>query len=171
VEVHRVKCSAKTREALSRRLMLFYIGLERPAASILSEQGRNMANKDKYRRVQQMVELAKELRSALEKNDLNSFGEILEQGWKLKRGLAAGITNDVVDRSYRAAREAGAAGGKLLGAGSGGFLLLSCEPAKQGQVREALAALREMPVTLTSSGSEIVHNDGMNGTAAARGAN
>jgi D-glycero-alpha-D-manno-heptose-7-phosphate kinase len=171
VEVHPVKCSAKTREALSRRLMLFYIGLERPAASILSEQGRNMANKDKFRRVQQMVELAKELRGTLEKNDLNSFGEILEQGWKLKRGLAAGITNDVVDRSYRAAREAGAAGGKLLGAGSGGFLLLSCEPAKQGQVREALAALREMPVTLTSSGSEIVHNDGMNGTAAARGAN
>ena len=69
------------------------------------------------------------------------------------------------------AEACGAAGGKLLGAGSGGFLLLSCEPPKQGQVREALAALREMPVTLTSSGSEIVHNDGMNGTAAARGAN
>ena len=72
VEVHPVKCSVKTREALSRRLMLLYIGLERPAASILSEQGHNMANKDKFRRVQQMVELAKELRSALQKNDLNS---------------------------------------------------------------------------------------------------
>jgi galactokinase/mevalonate kinase-like predicted kinase len=58
----------------------------------------------------------------------------------------------------------------LLGAGSGGFLLLSCDVAKQPQVRDALAGLREMPVTLTASGSEIVHNDGMNGTAAARGA-
>ena len=171
VEVHPVRCLARTRDELSRRLMLFYIGLERPAASILSEQGRNMADKDKFRSVQQMVELARALRSTLEKDNLDSFGDILDQGWKLKRGLAAGITNDVVETNYRKAREAGAAGGKLLGAGSGGFLLLSCESAKQRQVREALAGLREMPVTLTSSGSEIVHNDGMNGTAAAPGAN
>jgi len=172
VEVHPVKCSAKTKEELSRRLMLFYIGLERPAASILSEQGRNMADKDKFRSVQKMVELATELRNALEKDNLDSFGDILDQGWKLKRGLASGITNDVVETNYRAAQEAGAAGGKLLGAGSGGFLLLSCEPAKQQQVRSALAGLREMSVTLTVSGSEVVHNDGMNGTAGvARGAN
>lgn len=170
VEVHPVKCSAATLEALSRRLMLFYIGLERPAASILSEQGRNMADRDKFRSVQQMVELATALRSALEKNNLDSFGDILDQGWRLKRNLASGITNEVVETNYRAAREAGAAGGKLLGAGSGGFLLLSCEPAKQTQVRRALAELREMPVTLTASGSEIVHNDGMNGIVAS-GAN
>jgi len=141
--------------------------LERPAASILSEQGRNMADKDKFRSVEQMVELAAELRNALEKDNLDSFGDILDQGWKLKRGLASGITNDVVETNYRKAREAGAAGGKLLGAGSGGFLLLSCDPAKQKQVREALAGLREMPVALTMSGSELVHDDGMNGTAGA----
>jgi D-glycero-alpha-D-manno-heptose-7-phosphate kinase len=171
VRVHPVKCSAKTRDELSRRLMLFYIGLERPAASILSEQGRNMADQNKFRSVQQMVELATALRGALEKDNLDSFGDILDQGWKLKRGLASGITNDVVETNYKMAREAGAAGGKLLGAGSGGFLLLSCAPVKQGQVREALAGLREMPAVLTTSGSEIVHNDGMNGTASARGAN
>jgi D-glycero-alpha-D-manno-heptose-7-phosphate kinase len=171
VEVHPVECSAKTREELSRRLMLFYIGLERPAASILSEQGRNMADKDKFRSVQQMVELATELRNALEEDNLDSFGDILDQGWKLKRGLAAGISNDVVETNYEKAREAGATGGKLLGAGSGGFLLLSCEPAKQQQLREALAGLREMPVRLRERGSEVVHNDGMNGTAGvARGA-
>jgi len=167
VAVHPVKCAVKTREELSRRLLLFYIGLERPAASILSEQGRNMADKDKFRSVEQMVELAAELRNALEKDNLDSFGDILDQGWKLKRGLASGITNDVVETNYRKAREAGAAGGKLLGAGSGGFLLLSCDPAKQKQVREALAGLREMPVALTMSGSELVHDDGMNGTAGA----
>jgi D-glycero-alpha-D-manno-heptose-7-phosphate kinase len=166
VEVHPVRCSRKTVEELSRRLMLFYIGLERPAASILSEQGRNMADHDKFRSVQQMVELATELRNAFEKDNLDSFGDILDQGWKLKRGLAAGITNDVVDTNYRKAREAGAAGGKLLGAGSGGFLLLSCEAAKQSQVRQALAGLREMPVSLTDRGSEVLHNDGMNGSAA-----
>jgi D-glycero-alpha-D-manno-heptose-7-phosphate kinase len=165
VEVHPVKCLARTREQLSQRLMLFYIGLERPAASILSEQGRNMADKDKFRSVQQMVELATELRKSLEKDNLDSFGEILDQGWKLKRGLASGITNDVVERNYQLAREAGAAGGKLLGAGSGGFLLLSCAVEKRQQVRKALAGLREMPVTLTESGSKVVHDDGMSGRA------
>jgi D-glycero-alpha-D-manno-heptose-7-phosphate kinase len=169
VEVHPVRCSPKTRAELSGRLMLFYIGLERPAASILSEQGRNMADREKFRSVEQMVQLATELRNALEKDNLDSFGDILDQGWKLKRGLASGITNDVVETNYRLAREAGAAGGKLLGAGSGGFLLLSCERKKQKQVREALRGLREMPVSLTESGSEVVHNDGMNGTADATG--
>jgi D-glycero-alpha-D-manno-heptose-7-phosphate kinase len=139
--------------------------LERPAASILSEQGRNMADLDKFRCVQQMVELAIELRKSLEKDNLDSFGEILDEGWKLKRGLASGITNEVVETNYRLAREAGAAGGKLLGAGSGGFLLLSCAPERHEQVREALSGLREMPVTLTESGSKLVHNDGMNGRA------
>src|SRR5262249_433362 len=106
-------------------------------------------------------------RCALEKDNLDSFGDILDQGWKLKRGLAAGITNEFVETNYRIAREAGAAGGKLLGAGSGGVLLLGCEPGKQGEVRGGLGGGREMGVVLTASGSEIVHNDGMNGTATA----
>ena len=164
VEVHPVKCSAKTLEELSERLMLFYIGQERPAASILTEQARSMADKDKFRSVEQMVELATELRAALERDNLDSFGDILDQGWKLKRGLASGITNEVVESNYRLAREAGAAGGKLLGAGAGGFLLLTCRPEKQQEVREALAALREMPFALTAEGSQVVHNDGRNGS-------
>jgi D-glycero-alpha-D-manno-heptose-7-phosphate kinase len=166
VDVHPVKCSVKTREELSARLMFFYIGQERPAASILTEQARNMADKDKFSNVQRMVELAKELRASLEQDNLDSFGDILDRGWQLKRGLASGITNDVVESNYRLAREAGAAGGKLLGAGAGGFLLLSCRREKQQQVREALSALREMPVELTTSGSEVVHNDGRNARAA-----
>jgi D-glycero-alpha-D-manno-heptose-7-phosphate kinase len=153
-------------QELSGRLMFFNIGQERPAASILTEQARNMADKDKFRDVQQMVELANELRAALEKDNLDSFGDILDRGWQLKRGLASGITNDVVESNYRLAREAGAAGGKLLGAGAGGFLLLSCRKEKQQQVREALSALREMPVELTTGGSEVVHNDGRNARAA-----
>ena len=166
VEVHAVKCSEKTREELSRRLMLFYIGQERPAASILAEQARNMGDKAKFRSVEQMVELANELRRSLERDNLDSFGDILDQGWQLKRSLASGISNEVVEANYRLAREAGAAGGKLLGAGAGGFLLLSCRAEKQQQVRDALGALREMPFMLTTQGSEVVHNDGRNGPMA-----
>jgi D-glycero-alpha-D-manno-heptose-7-phosphate kinase len=165
VDVHPVKCSDRTMHELSERLMFFYIGQERPATSILMEQARNMSDKDKFRNVQQMVELANELRAALQKDNLDSFGDILDRGWQLKRELASGITNDVVESNYRLAREAGAAGGKLLGAGAGGFLLLSCRKEKQQQVREALSALREMPVALTTSGSEVVHNDGRNARA------
>jgi D-glycero-alpha-D-manno-heptose-7-phosphate kinase len=168
VEVHPVNCSAKTREELSGRLMLFYIGQERPAASILTEQALNMANQEKFRSVEQMVELAVELRAALERDNLDSFGDILDQGWKLKRGLASGISNEVVESNYRLAREAGAAGGKLLGAGAGGFLLLSCRREKQQDVRDALAALREMPFELTAEGSQLVHNDGRNGKVRGR---
>ena len=167
VELHPVECSAQTRDELAGRLMLFYVGQDRPAASILTEQARNMADKEKFRSVEQMVELAKGLRAALENEDVDSFGDILDQGWRLKRGLATGITNDVVESNYRLAREAGAAGGKLLGAGAGGFLLLSCRREKQRDVREALAALREMRFTLTQEGSQVVHNDGRNDKATA----
>jgi len=161
-DVEPVRCTAETREALSRRLMLFYIGQEREASSILTEQSRNMADREKFHRVEEMVELAAELRIALEKNDLNVFGEILHRGWQLKRGVASGITNSVVEANYQLAREAGAEGGKLLGAGAGGFLLLSCRAERQQQVREALGDLREMSIALISEGSQILHNDGRN---------
>ncbi len=121
-----------------------------------------MADREKFHRVEEMVELAAELRVALEKNDLNVFGEILHRGWQLKRGVASGITNSVVEANYQIARDAGAEGGKLLGAGAGGFLLLSCRAEKQKQVREALGNLREMSIALISEGSQVLHNDGRN---------
>jgi D-glycero-alpha-D-manno-heptose-7-phosphate kinase len=162
VEVRRLNCATETRAALSRRLMLFYIGQEREASSILTEQSRNMADREKFRRVEEMAELAVELGALLEKGDLNSLGEILHRGWQLKRGVASGITNDVVEANYHLAREAGAEGGKLLGAGAGGFLLLSCREEKQQQVRDALGGLREMSIGLTEEGSQVLHNDGKN---------
>jgi D-glycero-alpha-D-manno-heptose-7-phosphate kinase len=169
VDVEPVRCGPETHAGLSRRLMLFYIGQEREASSILAEQSRNMADKEKFHRVEQLVDLAVELRGALERNDLNSFGEILHRGWQLKRGVASGISNEVVESNYQLAREAGAEGGKLLGAGAGGFLLLSCREEKQSQVRQALKGLREMSIALTSEGSQILHNDGRNDPILAAG--
>jgi D-glycero-alpha-D-manno-heptose-7-phosphate kinase len=168
VEVHPVVCSAETRHAIERRVMLFYIGQERPASSILSEQSRNMVDSEKFSRVTRMAALAEDLCTELERNDISSFGEILHQGWLLKSGVAQGITNEVVESNYRLAREAGAAGGKLLGAGGGGFLLLYCEPGKQPQVRAALAHLREMSFAMTQEGSQVLHNDGQNRAILAR---
>jgi D-glycero-alpha-D-manno-heptose-7-phosphate kinase len=163
VEIVPIACSSTTRETLNARLMLFYAGQERPANTILAEQARNMADSEKFKRVSRMAELAEELRRALEKNDVDSFGEILHQGWLMKSGVAAGITNDLIESSYRLGREAGAEGGKLLGAGGGGFLLLYCRELKQTQVRTALAHLREMPFGMSSEGTRLLFDDGQNG--------
>ncbi len=168
VEVHPVACAAETRDALQLRLMLFYIGQERVASSILAEQSRNMVDSEKFSRVTRMAALAEDLCAALERNDISSFGEILHQGWLLKAGVAQGITNEAVESNYRLAREAGAEGGKLLGAGGGGFLLLCCEPGKQQQVRATLAHLREMSFAMTNDGSQVLHNDGQNRPILAR---
>lgn len=163
VEVKPIECSVGTRETLNSRLMLFYVGQERPANSILAEQARNMADSEKFSRVARIAELAGELYRALQNNEVDSFGEILHQGWLIKSGVAAGITNAVIDSSYRLGREAGADGGKLLGAGGGGFLLLYCREEKQSQVRAALAHLREMPFRMSSEGTRVLCDDGQNG--------
>jgi len=162
VTVEPLKCPAETVRELERRLMLFYIGHERPAKSILSEQSKNMSDPAKFQQVVRMTELAEELSAALEKGNLDTFGEILDQGWQLKMGLAAAIGNDMIGDAYRLAREAGAEGGKLLGAGGGGFLLLSCARERQEKVRAALGHLREMRFAFSREGSQILNNDGQN---------
>ena len=159
VEVSPIACTTATKTHLEQHLMLFYVGQERSARSILLEQSQNMTNKEKFLQVAKMAELAAELRRALETGSIASFGEILHRGWGLKSKLATGLSNSVVEANYRLARDAGAAGGKLLGAGGGGFLLLFCPPAKQAQVREALSELREMQFKMTDTGSQVLHND------------
>jgi D-glycero-alpha-D-manno-heptose-7-phosphate kinase len=168
VEVRPVACSQTTRAALEQRLMLFYIGQERAASTILAEQSRNMSDSEKFARVAKMAGLAEELCLILEKGDVDSFGEILHQGWLLKSGVAYGITNEAIDSYYRLAREAGAQGGKLLGAGGGGFLLICARPEKQPEVRHALRELREMPFGMTREGSQIIYSDGQHGPILAR---
>lgn len=168
VEVRPIACSQATRCELQQRLMLFYIGQERAASTILAEQSRNMSDSQKFTRVAKMAELAEELCRVLEKDNLDSFGEILHQGWLLKSGVAQGITNEAIDSYYQLAREAGAQGGKLLGAGGGGFLLIYARPEKQPQVRHALRELREMPFGMTREGSQIIYSDGQHGPILAR---
>jgi D-glycero-alpha-D-manno-heptose-7-phosphate kinase len=168
VEVRPIACSDATRTALEHRLMLFYIGRERPASTILAEQSRNMSDKEKFSRVTKMAGLAEDLCRALEKNNLDSFGEMLHQGWLLKSTLAQGITNEGIDSYYQLAREAGAQGGKLLGAGGGGFLLVYAPPERQPDVRAALRELREMPFAMTREGSKIIYSDGQHGPILAR---
>ena len=106
-------------------------------------------------------ELAGKMRHALEEGDLQRFGLLLHEGWESKKKISNKISTGAIDRMYALAREQGAVGGKITGAGGGGFLLLYCDETKQPAVREVLAGegIREMRFAFDFSGSRVLVND------------
>jgi len=149
-----IPLSAADREALSDHLSLFYTGITRRAEGILRGQdARTETNKAALLR---MRELANEARSAILARDFAGLGALLDEGWALKRGLTAGISNDAIDAHYAAAKAAGAFGGKITGAGGGGFLLLLHPPERSRQIADALSPLERLPVRITAEGSRIL---------------
>ncbi|NTU78202.1 MAG: GHMP kinase [Chloroflexales bacterium] len=158
VFVDPVICRARTRQQLQARLLMLYTGATRQTADVLREQRAN-TERDKSRRLslRQMVDLAHDLRAALTANDLAAFGEILHEGWMRKRELASGISNQRIDEWYERARAAGALGGKILGAGGGGFLLLYAPEERHEAIRAALPELRQVPITFEPQGSKIIY--------------
>jgi len=158
VFVDPVICSRETKQRLQERLLLLYTGITRSSTDILTEQRRSMK---KDRRIRQtlstMVGLARQLRSALEADDLEHFGETLHEGWLAKKRLATGISNPRIDEWYECAREHGAIGGKITGAGGGGFLLLYAPVERHGEIVRALPALGLVPFQFEPQGSRIIY--------------
>ena len=151
-------CSPETRRALQNGLLLLYTGLTRSAVDILAEQARNTeTDAERRRTLRRMVELARELQATLTSNDLASFGEILHQGWLEKRKLASGISNPQIDEWYERARQHGAIGGKITGAGGGGFLLLYAPAERHPEILHTLPELRPIPFRLELQGSKIIY--------------
>jgi D-glycero-alpha-D-manno-heptose-7-phosphate kinase len=105
--------------------------------------------------MQRMVALAYEMRDILTAGDLDGFGQALHKGWEMKRSIGAGISYPRIDDAYAAARAAGASGGKLAGAGGGGFLVLYCPKPKQAAVRAALSGLKEIDFQFDQAGARI----------------
>ena len=149
----------ETYKALQGNLLMFYTGQQRTASSILAEQKGNMESAVKMEILKGMVELVDELRDALYEGDLRKFGHILHRGWILKQQLASKISNSRIKDLYELALKNGAIGGKLLGAGGGGFLLLYCEQEKQRQLRAAFSGLKELPFKFENEGSKLIHVD------------
>ncbi|MBN2012301.1 GHMP kinase [candidate division KSB1 bacterium] len=137
-------------------LMLFYTGKTRQADRILSEQKAQTVNKMDFLR--EMKYQAREIRECLDAHHFDRIGEILGDGWELKKKLATQISNPDIDNMYKRAREAGAIGGKISGAGGGGFMLLYCPREVQHKVRNALHEYREFPFFLEKDGSKIIFN-------------
>ena len=153
-----VICNPETKKKLQRGLLLLYTGLTRSADDILQEQKVNTENDEVRRRALRiMTGLAQGLRDALCGNDLDNFGEVLHQGWLEKKKLASGISNGRLDGWYERARQHGAMGGKVLGAGGGGFLLLYAPPERQGEIVRALPELRPVSFRFEPQGSKIIY--------------
>lgn len=156
VSVSPINMKGSSYRELERNLMMFYTGDTRSTNAILSEQKKNIGTQAKADNLKKMCALAEDMRTALEQNKLNSFGDLLNEGWKLKRTLASGISNPAIDEAYEAAMKNGALGGKLLGAGGGGFLLFYCPPERQEQLRVALR-LRSFPFSFEKDGTSVVY--------------
>jgi D-glycero-alpha-D-manno-heptose-7-phosphate kinase len=153
-----VICLPETRKRLQQGLLLLYTGLTRSADNILLEQSRaTRSNQEKRDTLRRMVSLADQLCEALGRDDLDGFGEILHAGWLEKRGLVESISNGQIDGWYKRARSAGAIGGKLLGAGGGGFLLLYAKPERHTDICCALPELRPVPFRFSPQGSKVIY--------------
>ncbi len=156
ISVRPVRIEKSRLETLNGRLMLFFTGFSRIASEVAVEWIKNVPNKEKELAVMRaMVDQGVEI---LENStrDIDDFGRLLHEGWLIKRGLNHVVTTDHIDQVYDRARKAGAIGGKLLGAGQGGFMLIYAHPDFQQHVRQALAELLEVPFKFENSGSTIV---------------
>ncbi len=142
-------------------IMMFYTGITRSAGEILGKQQAKVSNEEDeaVKRMHAIKAIGIESKKALESSDLRRFGELLHEHWVLKRGITDSMTTDSVDSWYALARENGALGGKLVGAGGGGFLMLFCQDGRE-KVRAALAkrGLTEMRFRFDFEGSKVIYN-------------
>ncbi len=156
VVVEPVPCTQEARKELESRALLLYTNQTRSADGILQKQSDGM---DKQReKLRSMRDLAYAMRDAISgKGDLDLFAELLHDGWQLKRSQGYGISDPMIDSWYEAAMQAGAQGGKLLGAGGGGFVLLLAPPERHEKIREVLKYPKELDFSLENTGSRIIY--------------
>src|SRR5436190_3104637 len=157
VSVEPIICQRETMAALQDNTLVFYTGITRSASALLKTQRAVVASeKAKQKVLCRMVEFARELKAELQKNNVAAFGEIIHENWLLKRSLTPDISTSAIDRWYERARKAGAIGGKLLGAGSGGFLMFYAPRERHEAITRALKDLRPIRFNFEPQGSKII---------------
>lgn len=153
--VNPIVISNEKKERLNGNLMMFFTGFARFSSTIQTEHEK--AIQSKGQQLLEILSLVDEAEKALTTGDLDEFGRLLDYTWRLKRGLNAAVSTNVIDRFYETAKKAGALGGKLLGAGGGGFLLLYVQQERQEAVRQALHGLKEIPFRFETGGARILY--------------
>ncbi len=158
VQVSPVVMAAERLADLESHVMLFYTGLSRSASDIAASQVSNMAKREAE--LTRIGALAQEAYGLLCSGcDIIQFGKLLDETWRMKRALSDRVSTSAIDDAYAAAMKAGAVGGKLLGAGGGGFLMVFAPPKKQERVKEALSGLLHVPAGFDRNGSQIIFHD------------
>lgn len=158
VTVEKVILKGEIIQQLEDNLLLFYLGTTRSASQILTEQKKNTINdQQKVKSLHKMVALAQELKIELVNNNIDAMGDILHSGWMYKKELAAKISNERIDYYYNLGIKNGATGGKLLGAGGGGFLLFYVKGNNHQKVKNALKDLEEIDFKFNFEGTKVIH--------------
>jgi D-glycero-alpha-D-manno-heptose-7-phosphate kinase len=156
VKAEKVKISPEAHRALNDNFLLFFTGVSRSSSSVLKEQTSNM--RDRVRELREIKQMALQARSDIEKGNIDDLGVLIHQSWELKKRLAGKVSNGHINEIYETARRAGAIGGKITGAGGGGFLLLYVPYECQNSVRTALHGLQELPFRLEADGTKVIFN-------------
>ena len=157
VNAEPVTCKAEHLDKLKRNLMLFYTGAGRDSRKILAEQSETI--EQKMARLDKLVEAVERNARNLYEGDVDKWGEELDRAWEIKKTFAGGVSTPEIDEMYDTAKKAGALGGKILGAGGGGFMLLYVPEEKQGAVNMALRDYRRVDFQFDPFGSRIVFVD------------
>lgn len=158
VDVEKLYLLSGAYHKLEKNLLMFYTGQTRSAGSILAEQKKNTSNDEaKVNMLHKMVALSRDLKQELLQGNVDSMGEILHTGWMYKKELANGISNPDIDHYYDLAMKNGASGGKLLGAGGGGFLLFYVKEDNREQLRKALTDLKEINFSFDNKGTSVIY--------------
>jgi D-glycero-alpha-D-manno-heptose-7-phosphate kinase len=154
LQVRRVTIPEERIRSLEKHLMLYFTGFSRTASHIAAHQIKNIPKKEKE--LTMMYQLVQQAMLLLQKNRLREFGKLLDESWKIKRGLSEKVSTSQIDEIYATAQNAGAIGGKVLGAGGGGFVLLFAPPSAQKKIREKLKKLLLVPFKFENLGTQII---------------
>jgi D-glycero-alpha-D-manno-heptose-7-phosphate kinase len=154
VTCHEIELDKRSMRYLNESFLLFFTGMTRKAENILAEQKANINGRLSV--LCEMKHIAYSAYQELQQGRLEAIGQLLHESWLLKKRLASQVSNGTLDDMYETARKAGAVGGKISGAGGGGFLLLYCPQGRQEAVRDALSGLQELPFRMGQDGSKVI---------------
>jgi D-glycero-alpha-D-manno-heptose-7-phosphate kinase len=156
INLEKVPLGKEAKRKLNERLMLFFTNRTRRSGDILAEQKTNIASRIEV--LKEMTKLAYQGKEAIIVEAFDEFGEMLHKGWQLKKQLASKVSDSDLDQIYEVARKNGAVGGKITGAGGGGFLLLYCQNGKRDDLRRALKGLEEVSFQFEPDGAKCIFN-------------
>jgi D-glycero-alpha-D-manno-heptose-7-phosphate kinase len=164
VEVEPVVAKPDVLRTIENSMLMFHTGISRSASAVLKQQTEDMANdRRKFDTLNKMVDMVPVLRQEIMAGNIDAVGHVLHESWLMKKSLSAGISNQAIDDAYDFARRAGALGGKLLGAGGGGFLVFYADPVRHEAIKTALSGMRHVPFGFEHLGTRVAFYQPMTG--------